>query len=186
MFSDQYPFAEKGISQQLIPWVQSSQLSPGDKASIAGQLNQLLPLIRERRIDKRQLLRLRNCLQDNPVLLWGGVQSIVAQSKDVGLSETEIEAVQRISERLMRMATDRVLSRNDLEFTIQKCAVVLPDQLGLEVQQDLTADQIRQFMQRGEQLTNENNVPNEPYSKSPGEAFAMLIKAALDDPKDQP
>jgi hypothetical protein len=38
MFSDQYPLAEKGITQQLIPWVETSQLAADDKASIVRQL----------------------------------------------------------------------------------------------------------------------------------------------------
>lgn len=183
VFSDQYPLAEKGISQQLIPWVATSQLGPQDKASITRQLNDLLPLVRERKIDKNQLMRLRNCLQDNPVLLWGGVQSIVEQSKSSELSETEIETVQRVSERLMRMTTDRVLGRNDLEFAIQECSKVREDQTGIEVQSNLTTDQIRVFMKRGEQLANQNNVPNEPYKISPADAFQVLIKAALAPPE---
>lgn len=48
VFSDQYPFAEKGITQQLIPWVESSQLAADDKASIVKQLNDLVPLLQAR------------------------------------------------------------------------------------------------------------------------------------------
>lgn len=181
VFSDQYPLAERGIEQQLIPWVETSQLPLDDRESIVDQLQKLLPKLREREIDKGQLSRLRNCLQDNPILLWGGVESILAQAEGAGLSETEIESLDRITDRLMRMATQRKLGRNDLEFTIQNCCEVRADQLSVEVKNNLTAAQIREFMKRAEQLVEENDVPNEPYDKTPAEAFRILIESALDE-----
>lgn len=180
VFSDQYPLAKKGVEQQLIPWVKQSQLEPVDKDSIVAQLEDLLPVLEERTISKEQLLRLRNCLQDNPVLLWGGVQSIMQQADDSDLTETERDALERLTQRLMRMATDRELSRNDIEFTLQPCAKVREDQLGLEVVTDLNGDQIREFMTRAEQLVRHSNVPNQPYEKTPAEAFEMLINASLE------
>lgn len=180
MFSDQYPLAKKGVEQQLIPWVKQSQLEPVDKNSIVAQLEELLPVLEERTISKEQLLRLRNCLQDNPVLLWGGVQSIIQQADASDLTETERDALERLTQRLMRMATDRELSRNDIEFTLQPCAKVREDQLGLEVVTDLNGDQIREFMKRAEQLVRHSDVPNQPYEKTPAEAFEMLINASLE------
>lgn len=179
VFADQFPLAEKAINQQLIPWVEISQLSASDKASIIEQLNDLLPILRERQIDKRQLLRLRNCLTDNPILFWGGVESVVAQAQDLDMSETELDALQRVTQRLMRMATTRQLGRNDLEFALQHCSRIRSDQASFEVLDDLNADQIREFMRRGEQIADENQVPNEPYVKTPAEAFAILIELAL-------
>ncbi len=180
MFSDQYPYAEKGISQQLIPWVQQSQLAAADKESIVQQLNALIPKLQQRTIDKEQLLRLRNCLQDNPILLWGGVQSVLAQAKNLDLSDVEQETLVRLTQRLMRMATDRQLSRNDIEFTLQPCAVVRDDKTGLEVLSDLNEKQVQSFMKRAEQLVTQSEIPNQAYDKTPAEAFKILIDAALD------
>lgn len=179
VFSDQYPYAEKGITKQLIPWVQTSQLAEEDKRSITNQLNDLIPLLQAREIDKRQLTRLHYCLQDNPVLLWGGVQSILLQAQDSELSQTERSALERISQRLLWLATDRKLGRRDLEFTLQNCSQVREDGASIEVKRDLSADQIRDFMSRAEQLVESFEVPNEPYDKSPAEAFAILIDKAL-------
>jgi hypothetical protein len=179
MFSDQYPFAEKGIQQQLIPWVETSQLAEADKRSIIRQLGELIPLLQNREIDRQQLTRLHYCLQDNPVLLWGAVQSILAQAPEAGLGPTEQQALERITQRLLRMATDRQLGRSDLEFTMQHLSRVREDQASVEVPQGLTAEQIREFMVRSERLLTENNVPNEPYNLTPAEAFAELIDKAL-------
>ncbi len=179
VFSDQYPYAEKGITKQLIPWVQTSQLAEADKRSITSQLNDLIPLLRSREIDKRQLTRLHYCLQDNPVLLWGGVQSILLQAQASDLSETERSALERISQRLLWLATDRKLGRRDLEFTLQNCSEVRPDGASIEVKRDLTAEQIRDFVSRAEKLVQSFDVPNEPYEKTAAEAFAILIDKAL-------
>ncbi len=179
VFSDQYPYAAKGITKQLIPWVQTSQLAESDKRSITSQLNDLLPLLEEREIDRRQLLRLHNCLQDNPVLLWGGVQSILLQAQASQLSDTERTALERISQRLLWLATDRKLGRSNLEFTLQNCSEVREDGASIEVKRDLTAEQMRDFMTRAEQLVQRFEVPNEPYEKTPSEAFAILIDKAL-------
>ena len=179
VFSDQYPLAEKGITQQLIPWVETSQLAAEDKRSIVAQLEALLPTLRDRAIDKQQLSRLHNCLQDNPVLLWGTVESVVAQAAAAGLTETEVETVERVGERMLRMAADRQLSRRDLEFTLQTCTRVREDGASVEARDGLDADAIRDFMNRGQQLLDKHNVPNEPYDKTPAEAFAILIEQAL-------
>ncbi len=179
MFSDQYPYAEKGITQQLIPWVETSQLAEEDKRSIVRQLTALLPTLQSREIDRHQLTRLHFCLQDNPVLLWGGVQSILQQAKNSDLGETEKEAVERVSQRLLRMAANRQLSRRDLEFTLQNASRVREDGASIEVKHDLTAAQIREYMTRAEQLLAKFDVPNEPYEKTPAEAFAILIDKAL-------
>lgn len=183
-FRDQYPLAEQSITRQLIPWVQSSQLAADDKRQIVAQLQALIPRLQAREISTQQLTRLHYCLQDNPVLLWGGVQSILAQAATVGLTETELAAVERISQRLLWMATDRQLSRRDLEFTLQNCATVREDGTTIEVRDDLSADEIRNFMTRAEQLFKNHDVPNQAYDKSPAEAFAILIDKALDTSTD--
>ena len=147
-------------------------------------MNALIPLLQSREIDKTQLTRLHYCLQDNPVLLWGGVQSILLQAPDCDLSETELPALERISQRLLWLATDRKLGRRDLEFTLQNCSEVRPDGASIEVNTDLTAEQIRDFMTRAEQLVQSFDVPNEPYEKTPAEAFAILIDKALNPPAE--
>lgn len=183
VFSDQYPLAVRGISQQLIPWVETSQLAEADKRSIIRQLEALLPRLQARELDQQQLTRLHYCLQDNPVLLWGGVQSILIQARDSSeLSQTEKETIERLSQRLMRMATDRQLGRRDLEFTLQNASKVREDGASIEVKPQLTPAQIRDFMTRAEQLLAKYDVPNTPYEKTPAEAFEILIDKALNPP----
>jgi len=189
MFADQYQYAAPAIDEQLIPWVEQSSLAMADKESILLQLEELIPKIRNKEMSTKQLYRLRNCLQDNPVLLWGVVQSVQSQAKQLstetsgdpeGLTPVELEALDRIEDRLLRAAAERKIGRNDLEITLQTCAVLSKDQAGLEVKPELTPTQIREFMKRAEQLIKNQKIPNEPFEKTPGEAFKALIDSALE------
>ena len=184
VFRDQPALAVKAIEKQLIPWVEGSQLAPADRASIVKQLEKVVDDIQAGAIDKRQLSRLHNCLQDNPVILWGGVQSIESQAKEAGLTELELETLKRTNQRLLRMATERLMGRNDLEYTIQQLSEVSKQGDTLQVNSNLTADQIRSYIKRVESLLVRSKVPNEPFEKTPAEAFAILLEAALTVPKN--
>jgi hypothetical protein len=189
MFADQYQYAAPAITEQLIPWVEQSSLATADRESILLQLEDLLPKIRNKEMTSKQLYRLRNCLQDNPVLLWGVVQDVQSQAKKLsaeggggaeGMTAVELEALDRIEDRLLRAAAERKIGRMDLEIALQTCAVLAQDQSGLEVKPDLTPTQIREFMTRAEQLIKNQNIPNEPFEKTPAEAFEALVRAALE------
>lgn len=172
----------KAIEKTLIPWIEGSQLAPADKESIVGQLDAIVLRLEKDEFSKQQLTRLRNCLQDNPVFMWGEIQSIEAQAAMAGLTETEIEALKRINQRLLRMSTERTLGRGDLEFTIQQLSEVSQQGDSLRVRSGLTAEQIRQFMSRAENLFVRSKVPNEPFEKTPAQAFELLLNDALKDP----
>jgi hypothetical protein len=182
VFANQPELAKKAIEKTLVPWVEKSQLSPADKESIVNQLEGLVVRLENDEFSKQELTRLRNCLQDNPVLLWGEIQSIEYQAAGAGLTDTEVETLRRVNQRLLRMATERTLGRNDIEFTIQQLSEVSEQGDSLEVRSDLTAEQIRQYMQRAENLFVRSKVPNEPFEKTPAQAFEILIKAALNVP----
>ncbi len=199
MFSDQYPLAQRGIEEQLIPWIEQSELSPADKQSIVQQLHGVMPQIRDRSLSGQQLSRLRSCLQDNPVLLWGVLQSIQAQAtimvqdrqkaqadgaaqgdKDGGLTEVELTTLNKVVDRLLRSAAERKLGRAELEFAAQACSIVRKGEDSIRSKPDMTADNIRQFISRSEQLLKTQDVSSEPYQKTPAEAFEILLRAALD------
>lgn len=180
VFSNQPELAIKAIEKQLIPWVEASQLAPEDKQSIAAQLGELQVQLEAGAFDKNQLLRLRNCLQDNPVLLWGGLQAMEKQAPGTDLTETELDSLIRLNQRLLRMAVERKMGRRDLEFTLQEVSQVQGNGSHLEVRYDLNADQIRSYMNRAENLLSRSDIPHEPYEKTPAEAFALLVEAALE------
>ena len=185
LLNDQYPSASKAINKQLIPWVQESNLEEPDKQSIVQQLRDLLPQLEARTITKEQLLRLRNALQDNPVLLWGNIQSIQRQAAESGLTDLEKEVLNLTAERLLRMAAERELSRRDLEFTFQDFSKVRSEEAGaqvsgIEVNGDLTDEQLREFMKRAQGLLEQAGQANEGYEKTAAQAFQILINSALD------
>lgn len=179
LFSDPSAMADKGITQQLLPWVEQSNLPAADKRSILNQLNEVVSLVRSRQLNSRQLNRLKNCLEDNPVLLWGSVNEVQMQATAAGLSEVEVEAAKRTAQRLLRMTRDRQLSRNDLEFILEKCVEQRGGGLGLAVRSPLTAQQIREFSTRGQQLADAAKVSLDAFEQSPAEVFESMLKAAM-------
>lgn len=179
MFSNQSEMAVNAIEIQLIPWVESSQLSLDDRQSIILQLKKLVGQLKADTFDNQQLRRLHSCLQDNPVLLWGGIQSMEQQASEAGLTETEVESLHRLNQRLLRSAAERKLGRRDLEFTLQEVAEVRSDRSHLLVRDGLNADQIRSYMTRADSLVSQYNIAHEPFEKTPAEAFELLVQAAL-------
>ncbi len=178
-FSNQPKMAVQSIENQLIPWIDGSQLALEDRQAIILQLKMLVGELKAEKFDSHQLSRLHNCLQDNPVLLWGGIQSMENQAQGAGLTETEIGSLRRLDQRLLRSASERKLGRRDLEFTLQEVAEVRSDRSNLVVRDGLSAEQIRSFMTRADSLVSQYNIPNEPYEKTPAETFELLVQSAL-------
>lgn len=179
MFSDSPALAEKGITQALMPWVESSNLAPADKRSIVSDLQDTVEQVKTRKLTARQMARLKSVLEDNPVLLWGNVEGTLARAKEAGLTDLEIESAQRISQRLLRAAAMRKLGRNDLVYTLESCTHTRDDGEGLEVNDNLTAENVRLFLARAEKFVNGMDVPNEAFSKTVPEVFHDLIEEAL-------
>jgi hypothetical protein len=179
VFQDQPALAEKGINQLLVPWVESSDLAPAYKQQILSDLADVVEQVRSRQLTSRQLTRLRTVLEDNPVLLWGTVEQVLAKAEQAGLSPVEIEAAQRIQQRLLRSAAERKLGRNNIVFMLEKCTHMRADGQAPEVNEKLTDKDIRDFLSKAEKFCDGMKVSSEPFEKSPPEVFRGLIDEAL-------
>ncbi len=125
------------------------------------------------------MARLKSVLEDNPVLLWGNVeggygsrQRRRAFGAGVGVgtaNDTAFAQRSRIAEA--RSKRPRLYTRELHAFC--------PDGEGLEVNDQLTAENIRQFLSRAEKFVNGMQVPNEAFEKSVPEVFRGLIDEAL-------
>jgi hypothetical protein len=179
MFSDQPALAERGITEQLIPWIESSNLAAGDKQIILADLHETVDQVRSRQLTTRQLTRLKSVLEDNPVLLWGNVEGVLGQAASVGLTDVEQAASVRVAQRLLRAAGERKLGRNDLVYALEPCTHTRPDGQGLEVNTPLTSQQIQAFLGRAERFVDGMQIANEPFEKTPPEVFRGLLDEAL-------
>lgn len=179
MFSDSPALAEQAITKALMPWVESSNLAPEDKRAILSDLQETVEQVKTRTLTSRQMARLKSVLEDNPVLLWGNVEGIMARAKEAGLSDLEMESARRTTQRLLNAAALRKLGRNDLVYTLESCTHPRPDGEGLEVNDQLTAENIRLFLSRAEKFVNGMDVPSEAFEKSVPEVFRGLIDEAL-------
>ncbi len=160
--------------------MESSNLSPGDKREIVSDLQETVDKVKTRKLSSLQMARLKSVLEDNPVLLWGNVEGVLARAKEAGLSDLELESSQRITQRLLRAAAMRKLGRNEIVYMLESCTHTRPDGQGLEVNDQLTAENIRLFLSRAEKFVNGMDVPNEAFEKSVPATFRGLIDEALD------
>ncbi len=109
----------------------------------------------------------------------GKCRSVMARAKEAGLSDLEIESGKRICQRFLHSAALRKLGRNDLVYALETCTHTRADGEGLEVNDKLSADDIRKFLDRAEKFANKLEVPNEPFEKTVPEVFRGLIDEAL-------
>lgn len=182
--------AARALREQLIPWVQQSALEPTDKEAISAELNQLAVQMDSKDLNEGELRRLRFCLTDNPVLLWGFVQAAVGKIESSSeLTDIEKEQARLTADRLLRLVAERKLTRSALEFSLQTVTLARSDGSGLVVKDNPTTDDLRTFVKRGAQQADGLQSSKEPYEKSPAQVFHMMIESALEDPqpaKDSP
>lgn len=181
--------AVKALEEQLIPWIEESSFDATDRESIVAQLREIIPQIKSGGLSKRQLARLRIRLSDSPILMWGFVQQVQRQVRTSEMTELEKETADRILERLLRMTADGMLRKNQLETAMQSVASKSRNNDGLEVIENNSIADLRQFVDRSRQLVETAKIPDEPYAKSPAQVFQILIQDALtveDETQTQP
>jgi hypothetical protein len=176
--------AARALREQLIPWVEQSALEPTDKESISSELGELARQMDSKELNEGELRRLRFCLTDNPVLMWGFVQAAVGKIEQSSeLTDLEKEQARLTADRLLRLVEESKLTRSALEFTLQTVTLAKSDRSGLVVKDNPTTDDLRTFMKRGAQQADGLKASTEPYDKSPAQVFHMMIDAAMEEPK---
>lgn len=178
--------AARALREQLIPWVQQSPLEPTDKEAISSELNQLAAQMDAKELNEGELRRLRFCLTDNPVLLWGFVQAAVGKiERSSELTDIEKEQARLTADRLLRLVAERKLTRSALEFSLQPVTLARSDGSGLVVKDNPTTEDLRMFVKRGAQQADGQQASKDTYEKSPAQVFHMMIESALEEPKPE-
>lgn len=176
--------AARALKEQLIPWVEQSALEPTDKAAISSELNELARQMEAKELNEGELRRLRFCLTDNPVLMWGFVQAAVGKiQQSTELTELEKEQASQTADRLLRLVSEAKLTRSALEFTLQTVTLARSDGSGLVVKDNPTTEDLRTFIKRGAQQADGLKASTEAYDKSPAQVFRMMLDAAMEEPK---
>lgn len=178
--------AARALREQLIPWIEQSALEPTDKSAISSELADLATQMDSKSLNEGELRRLRFCLTDNPVLMWGFVQAAVGKiEQSTELTDLEKEQARLTADRLLRLVSESKLTRSALEFILQTVTLARSDGSGLVVKDNPTTDDLRTFMKRGAEQADGLKSAPEPYEKSPAQVFHMMVEAALEEPSQE-
>ena len=171
------------IEQQLIPWVDQSQLSDADKDRIIGRLNELLIQIEREEVSGRQLQRLYHKLSENPVLQWAPFeQAIAAAEGNPEFTDAEREHLQSLSDRLLEAAGRGRVGMNELEAVLQPITLRNSKSGRLILKESITHNQVMASVQRGEELLKSRGLQDiEPSDSSVGQVFERMVDEALDE-----
>ncbi len=175
--------ASSAIREQLIPWVDESELSVPDKARINERLMDLAADVEAGKVTDRQLGRLRTRLTQNPVLQWGVIDNTIALAQSSGeFTDAERRELQKISDRLLMASSEFKISMEELGFLVQKLATRDSQSGLLETRPEISHSDVITFMQRSEELMASREVGDPPEnSPSVAQVFEKMINDALDE-----
>lgn len=171
------------IQQQLIPWVDQSELSDADKNRITGRLNELLNQIEREEVSSRQLQRLYHKLSENPVLQWAPLeQAIAAAQGNPDYTDAEREQLQSLSDRMLEATGRGRISINELEFVLQPMTLRNSQSGRLLLKEKVSHNEVMTSVQRGEELLKSRELQDVAVGDvSVGQMFERMIDEALDE-----
>ncbi len=186
--SMQPQLASRALKGQLIPWIKESSLSKEDKDSILERLDEIVTDLDANRLNPEQLRRLSFRLNSNPIFQWGAIEGLQAQARaSTDLSETEKDSIDAACDRLMRSVLDGKIAIEQISFVVQRVATTERISQRLNVRDENTANDLREFWRRAESVCDKLEISKDPLNKSPSQVFRIIMDDALNPPpKDAP
>jgi len=178
--------AAYALREQLIPWVDQSDLSKTDQTMIIDELQGLASQMERNELTARQLTRLNARLSDSTILQWGVVEETVraVRASDAFTTE-EKEDIARTADRWLRCAGEGRLSMTEMEFAYQGCGLKEPKTGRLSLRKDVTPEQLREFHRRVLAICDKYKISREPFEKSVSQVFHMMIEDGLAEKQAQ-
>jgi hypothetical protein len=178
----QSELARKALDERLIPWVEQSPLSVSDKSQILADLNGLVTDLKADRIQDRQLMRIRQVVE-NPILQWGVIQQLESLIEQSTLEPLEKTSSEKELDRLLRCIAEGQLSMQQFEYILQPVALKDNRSALLTAQPNIEPKAIREFLTRTKQVNDSYKISDEPFVKSPAQVFHLMLDTALTLPK---
>lgn len=179
----QATMASKALEERLMPWIEQAPLSPADKKTILDDLNSLVADLDADRINERQLIRIRQVVE-NPVLQWGVMQQLQTQIDQSTLEPLEKSSGEKEIDRLLRCVSEGQLAMQQFEFVLQPIAVKDKQSARLSTRPNLDVKDLRECLNRMKRVNDSYKISDEPFIKSPSQVFHMMLDTALTLPKD--
>ncbi len=178
--------AAYAVREQLIPWVDQSDLSKTDQTMIIDELQALASQMERNELTSRQLTRLNARLSDSTILQWGVVEETVrtVRASDAFTAE-EKEDISRTADRWLRCAGEGRLSMTEMEFAYQGCGLKEPKTGRLSLRKDVTPEQLREFHRRVLAICDKYKISREPFEKSVSQVFHLMIEDGLAEKQAQ-
>lgn len=180
LMNKQGEMAENGLRQQLIPWVEEkSLLSQGDREVIISKLDELANMASRDELTKRQISRLGIRLTQSTILQWGAVESLNRMAQSSGLSDDEKTQFARACDRWLSSAASGRLNMHDMEFATQRVCEKDPKAGTLMPRENLTDEELRDFMRRVKTMCDKHQIPDEEFHKSVSQVFLQVVEDGL-------
>ena len=180
LLNKQGEMAENGLRQQLIPWVEEkSLLSQNDREIIVSKLEEIADMAGRDELTKRQISRLGIRLTQSTILQWGAVESLNRIAQSSGLSGEEKEQISRSCDRWLHSAESGRLNMHDMEFATQRVCVKDPKSGTLLPRENLTDEELRDFLRRVKTMCDQQMIPDEEFHKSVAQVFLQVVEDGL-------
>ncbi len=183
LIGKQDEMAIQALDNQLIPWIEQSELKDDDKNRIVDKLTEVTSEIRQGAIDDRQLQRIRTRVTQNPILQWAPIQQTLdfAEKSDE-FSDAEREQLQRISDRLLQACEAYQFNMEDLGIVLQNLVTQESKSMRLVIKKDITHSDVVTFMQRAEEMLDRREIKLDETKRgrSVSVVFNQMIDEALD------
>jgi hypothetical protein len=172
--------AAYALREQLIPWVDQSQLSQTDQVEIIQELTSLASRMEQDELTSRQLTRLGVRLSDSPILQWGVVEEINRRAQaSKGLTDQEKEDFAQVCDRWLRAAGEGKLSMTEMDFALQSTTNKDRRSARLTLRDDVDDGQLREVYRRILAICEKYKVSADPYDKSVSQVFKLMIEDGL-------
>jgi hypothetical protein len=172
--------AAYAVREQLIPWVEQSSLSVGDRNAIVERMTELSSRMEREELTSRQLSRLVLRMSDSPILQWGVIEQLASTvRKSNGFPEEERTAFFAACDRGLRAASEGKLSIQDMEFAVQNVAIKDQRSGRLSMRDEVDDDRLREFQRRLSTISDKLGLPKEPFEKSVSQVFLQVIDEAM-------
>ena len=171
--------AANATRDALTSMIRSTELSPEDKEALITEIDRVVEQYKSGEITLEQIGRIVEELEQSPLL--GAAVIFFAETKYVepsGLSDEEKADARRTLQRIARGIHEDQLQMDQLEGPMQHIQRTGPDG-EQQLKENLTDEELRQFLAELKQLADDAQVPDEEYRVDIGQAFKEAVDRAL-------
>ncbi len=162
--------------------VNSSKLPPDQKQKVIAKIDEVTKDFEDGKIDGQQAQKIFEELAQGPLLPLAIVYGIDEQHiKNSALPKEEKEAGRLALERASRGIVEKSIALATIRDIMAPVTIQGPNNQ-MQMKQQVTDEELRQFFKNAKTRADEAKVPNEPYKVNVGDELSKAIDTALGKP----